>query len=475
MKMKPLYIFIVIAVCICMSQSAFAQHSFSAPVDSISLISADSIGNYNETIAEKPYKYLFIKNDSTWESNEIIKLRLDSLVQLPKSYADSLLYQSNPFIAPLIFLGKNVPPLNTIDVNKLSLFTFKKKDSLSLFPTDIKVPTATERVLKLRAEIREEINRNHPEWYTTTYENLPDLRTFSQRYMQYKPIGSIPIDFTVAYHEKEKLRIKNIKKLYWRKKLTALFQFSENYISSNWYQGGNSNLALLSVIAGQITYDNQKDIQWENNMEWRAGFNSVEGDTLRNVTTNDDLLRYTTKFGVKAFGNWYYSISGETSTQLFDNYKAVNSNVLKARFLTPLRVNLGIGMDYKYKKLLSLMVAPVSFKYIYVNDTVNVNPNLFGVEKGENHLREIGSSFNAQLTYSPMLNWQMTSRLTFFTNYKKVETDWEIVNNFTFNRFISARLLLNPRYDNTVIEKKGEKARIQFKQLLSIGLSLRLI
>jgi len=53
-----------------------------------------------------------------------------------------------------------------------------------------------------------------------------------------------------------------------------------------------------------------------------------------------------------------------------------------------------------------------------------------------------------------------------------VEIDWEIVSNFTINRFLSTRLTLNPRYDNTII---GQKAYLQFKELLSFGFSYKLL
>jgi len=70
---------------------------------------------------------------------------------------------------------------------------------------------------------------------------------------------------------------------------------------------------------------------------------------------------------------------------------------------------------------------------------------------------------------------QIDSRLSFYTNYEKVEIDWEIVGNFTINRFLSTRISLNPRYDNTQILAAGDKARLQFKELLSFGFSYRLL
>ncbi|MGC3978083.1 MAG: DUF3078 domain-containing protein [Paludibacteraceae bacterium] len=420
------------------------------------------------------YKFELITPERTLVSKDILRHKLDSLIKLPIKYSDSLLYQSDYLSLPLVYLDKKVKDIEKPDMDKIYLQP-EKKDIPSWSKTDNDILSTESFVLSLRENARNEITNKRADLYCTIIDRLPSSNSFMQQRINYKPIRELSITQELPKPENGKIKIKDVGRMYWQKKASALFQFSQNYISSNWYQGGNSNLALLSILNGQLTYDNLKNIQWENKVEWRAGFNSVEGDTLRKIATNDDILRYTTKFGVKAFGNWYYSISGEASTQLFDNYKAINSTVLKARLLTPVRVNLGLGMDYKYKKLLSLMLAPFSFKYIYANDTTNVNPNLFGIEKGKNHLREIGSSLQAQLSYSPMMNWQITSRLTFFTNYKKVETDCEIVNLFNINRFISTRLSFNPRYDNTIILKNGEKSKIQFKQLLSIGLSLRLI
>jgi hypothetical protein len=121
------------------------------------------------------------------------------------------------------------------------------------------------------------------------------------------------------------------------------------------------------------------------------------------------------------------------------------------------------------------MLSPLSYKFIYASDTVNVNKKSFGILPGEKVLSQIGSSFRAQVNYSPTREIQIDSKLSFYTNYEKVEIDWEIIGNFRVNRFLSTRLSLNPRYDNTVILAAGEKAKIQFKELLTFGLSYRLL
>ncbi|MFV0470940.1 MAG: DUF3078 domain-containing protein [Paludibacteraceae bacterium] len=473
MKFRPNIFFLVLLALLSTPHSK-AQQVYPLSLDSIGPIAIlnkpDSIETPKDTVV---YLYTLFNSNGALHTGDTLKMCLDSLMQFPLSNYETNLYSTNSLLAPLVFMGKEMIPFHIPSFDSIAI---KPQHENTVVNFDINKKESTEKIVTdLRADMRNEITRKYADKYYITLSELPSVNSFREQYINSKPISQIAVTGTIVRPEEGKIITQKPEKLYWRKKANALIQFSQNQISSNWYQGGNSSLALLSILSGQLIYDNFKNIQWENNLEWRSGFNSVEGDTLRRVATNDDLLRLNSKFGLKAFGNWYYTLSGEASTQLYDSYKGINSTVFKARLLTPVRVNVGVGMDYKYKKIFSAMIAPVSFKYIYANDTTNVNPNLFGIEKGKNHLKEIGSSMQAKLSFSPLINWQLDSRLTFFTNYKKVETDWEIVNNFNLNRFISARLSLNPRYDNTVIEKNGKRARIQFKQFLSIGLSFKLI
>lgn len=439
------------------------------------VINSDTL---NVDTLSKP-EYLFMvaeKVDSinSWLVDSItFKQRLDSLVALPISRTDTLLYNANPLFLPLVFMGQDIYEVWDGKVHYRDIVPERRNMQLS--EISIKEMSSEQIVAKIRADARTYLVNNALDLFAYNFSELPDAKLF-----EYKPIKGAelnPVDVTNTKPDinSQRIEIEKAKPLYWIKRANALLQFSQNYQTPNWHKGGNSNLAFLSNFIAELNYDNLKNVIWENKIEWRAGFHSVDGDTLRRVSVNDDILRYITKFGVKAAGNWYYSISGEVSTQVFDNFKGINSTEYKARLFTPVRGNLGIGMNYKYKTIFSLMIAPFSFKYIYANDTIQVNPNLFGIEKGENQLKQFGSRLDAQFKYSPATNWDINSRLTVYTNYKKVEIDWEIVNNFIINRFLTARLLLNPRYDNTLILKKGEKARIQFKEFMSIGFSFRFL
>lgn len=384
---------------------------------------------------------------------------------------DSLLLLGNPFLIELVYSGLPFEfNWDTTPDYRALYYGGKPATIADGALKQIKTQTADETIDELRRITRDEITRRASYLYVATFDDLPDPDGYKNHFINDKKLKKVKFiddkDEFNRYQRRLVVRREHIGP--WTHKANALAQFSESVISGNWYQGGNSNIAILGILTGQLNYDNKKNIQWENNAEWHIGFNSVAGDTLRALSTNDDVVKINSKLGVKAGGNFFYSGSVDFSTQLFNSYNGINSTVMKASFLTPVRLNIGAGLDYKYKKIFSLMLSPVAYKYIYVRDNVNVNPNLFGIEAGKNHLGEIGSSLKSTLSYPLTPEIQLDSKFSFYTNYQKVEIDWEMVCNLTINRFMSTRISFNPRYDNTVI---GSTANVQFKQFLSVGFS----
>jgi len=386
---------------------------------------------------------------------------------------DTLLLKANPFFIDLVFMG--LPPKTnwTFNPDFKQLYYGKPATILndSLINPVIK-RNDDDLITDLRTDARTEITRNKANLYIMTFDQLPDPKGYKNYFIPEKPLENVQfVDENRSVNYRNRRIFYRREKLGpWQYKASSMAQFSESAISKNWYQGGYSNFAVLGILSGQLTYDDKKCIQWDNSAEWRMGFNSVAGDTIHWLSTNDDVLKINSKLGIKAGGNFFYSGSVDFLTQFFDSYNGVNSMIRKTSFLTPVRLNVGVGLDYKYKKMFSLMLSPISYKFIYVNNT-SVDPNLFGVKTGENYLSEMGSSFKATLCYPITKEIQLDSKLSFYTNYQKVEIDWEVVANMTINRFMSTRISFNPRYDNTVILAQGQHANLQFKQLLSVGFS----
>ena len=293
--------------------------------------------------------------------------------------------------------------------------------------------------------------------------------TANQGVQPLKLTPSIVKDRTEDAEEMKRLK-KNIFSP-WRTDALVQIQFAENYTSENWYQGGNKfNFNLLMLAKGNAVYT-KNNIVWESLGEWRTGVANSPNDTLREYNVTDDLFRLYSKFGYQVFKKLYVSSSAEFRTSLWSVWNT-NAQTVKTAFLTPIRFNLDLGLDYKPVKGLSIMFSPLSYKLIYaLYSDQRVNVKSFGIEEGKNILNDVGSSLRVKWKWQPLREISLESEFYLYTNYKRVEIDWQTDCNFIINRFLSARLSLHPRYDNTVILAGDEKAKIQYKEMLSIGFS----
>ena len=82
---------------------------------------------------------------------------------------------------------------------------------------------------------------------------------------------------------------------------------------------------------------------------------------------------------------------------------------------------------------------------------------------------EIGSSLRVEWKWKPIREIELETRFYFFTNYKQIEVDLEIDVDFIINRYMSAKLMLHPRYDGTIDEASGQVSKLQFKEVISVG------
>lgn len=259
---------------------------------------------------------------------------------------------------------------------------------------------------------------------------------------------------------------------FWTLTGNGYLQFSQNYISGNWYKGGESTKSLLSGFTFQANYDDRQKIQFENRLEWKLGFITSPSDTVHSYKPNNDLLRFTTKFGYKAFNSWYYTLSAEFKTQLFSNYET-NSETLNSGFFTPAELNVGLGMDYKFIKdgvcNLSVLINPVNYT-LYSIASDKVDPTKFNIKEGHKKESVWGSRIESTWKWQiiPVLIWE--SRLSYTTNYEKVLAEWENTFTFTVNQYLSTKFFVHGRFDDGVTREVGD-SYFQLQELLSFGLS----
>lgn len=263
---------------------------------------------------------------------------------------------------------------------------------------------------------------------------------------------------------------------FWTHKGNGYAQFTQHYISDNWYKGGESTNALLSGLILEANYNDRQKIQFDNRMEIKLGFITAPSDTVHKYKTNADLFRITSKLGVQAHKNWYYTLGLDFKTQFFANYKT-NTNDLISNILSPAQMDLTLGMDFKKSNknyTLSLLTSPFAYTFIFIKDNDRIiNTTTFNVKDGDRTANLFGSKFTGTLQWKmfPSVVWD--SKLEYFTTYNNVIANWENTFNFVLNRYLSTKLFVHARFDDGVALSGNNHSYFQIQELLSFGLNYK--
>ena len=263
-----------------------------------------------------------------------------------------------------------------------------------------------------------------------------------------------------------------VKPNFWKFKADGYLQFLQNYVSGNWYTGGESNYSAVGALTLDLNYNDKDRITFDNKLEMKLGFQTSRTDTVHKFKTNNDLLRFTSKLGLQAHKRWYYTLQLLTYTQFACGYKA-NDDFVYSDFFSPFKLNVGIGMEYKVealnKKLTgSLNFLPLSFNFTYVGRKALTSRN--GITGDHHTLEDFGSQFTANLQWK--LTDQVTWKTRFYANtsYHSALVEWENQFQLQISKYISANLFLYPRFDDTNVYD-DELGYFQFQEYSSLGIS----
>lgn len=259
---------------------------------------------------------------------------------------------------------------------------------------------------------------------------------------------------------------------FWTYSGDYFLQFLQNYVSNNWYKGGESNFSMVGSAVLQANYNNKQKVKWDNKLELKLGYQTSRGDTLHRYKTSEDLIRYTSKLGLQASKKWYYTIQMIANTQFTHSYKS-NDPMVYSDFLSPLNVNFSVGMDYDvlwFNKRLTgtVHLAPFAYNFKYV-ERLNLSKR-YGLDEGKHTLNDIGSQFGIDLIWKLAENVKWKTRLYGYTTYKRAELEWENTFTFQFNKYISTNIFVFPRFDDGG-ERDGHHGYWQLKEYASIGFS----
>lgn len=259
---------------------------------------------------------------------------------------------------------------------------------------------------------------------------------------------------------------------YW--KVFGNFQgkYTQSYFSDNWYKGGDNNHSVLGQVTVQANYA-KKHTTLDNKLEMKLGYVTTEemkdGEKVKSLKTNQDQLRITSKYGLRAIENWYYSAQLQGNTQ-FMPVRDNNDN-LKSKFFAPVYGSLSIGMDYKPKfknkdLTLSVQLSPLSYDCRYVSE-VDLATR-YGIEKGKQFKYTIGSRVDANLTWKFLKDFKLTTKANYFTGFEHVEANIENTLDYQLSKYFSIQCFLHWRFDDSV-KRDADLGYSQLKEFLTLN------
>lgn len=266
---------------------------------------------------------------------------------------------------------------------------------------------------------------------------------------------------------------------HWLRTFNGSLQFSQAYVSPNWYKGGNKNLNILANLFYNVKLNPafHKDLLFETTFQYKLGMNDAPDDSLRNYSISEDLFQINMLAGYKASKHWYYSTNVSFKTQLLRNYKS-NKHELKSSFMSPGELNVGVGMTYNYANpektfTLDASISPFSWNMKMCMDK-KLDVTAFGIKEGRKTVSQYGSNAEGKLYWAISNNINLRSRLFVFTDYDYAYGDWENTFSFNINRFLSTQIFVHLRYDTKTPQSDDtDWHKFQLKEILSFGFAYK--
>jgi hypothetical protein len=273
-----------------------------------------------------------------------------------------------------------------------------------------------------------------------------------------------------------------------------LIQFSQAYFHQ-WAAGGQNNLSVITKLDRTWGLDRGR-FGWDSEVHLAYGLQSRPDERI--LLKTDDRVELASKVGVRILPHGFATFMGSFRSQFAPGYQllngAPNRDVVLSRWMAPGYGVFAAGIDYKQPSgNLSLFVAPLTYKATWVHDTTLSAAGAFGVEPGLRARNEIGGYLKWAWTTPVVENVTYAVRMDLFSNFLKDPQNVDVFMdhlltlkvNSILTTTVSATLLydhdvqlqksdpvLNP--DGSVLTPARTGPGVQFREVLSVGLSLKL-
>ena len=262
-----------------------------------------------------------------------------------------------------------------------------------------------------------------------------------------------------------------VKPNYWKFSGRTSLTFTQSFISDNWYQGGEKNYyAMLATVDLDLNYDDKDRLSWTNHFDFDLGFATYENGEKLGLRTNTDKLRLESTLGYKLVKSLDLAAKVKAETQSLPYY---NGDALQSAFISPLDANASLGLNYKPdlgKFKMEIYLAPFSgynCRYVYHDELTAA----YGIETGSHFKQDFGTQLVVTIpTYQLTSFLDVYSRLEYYTDYHRVFFQWETKFNVALSKYFTASLMLNTRFDDSVIAHENWKFW-QLKELFTLGVA----
>jgi len=271
-------------------------------------------------------------------------------------------------------------------------------------------------------------------------------------------------------------------KQYWKFSGTVGLKISQTQLV-NWVAGGNSNFSGIGY--SNLTLNHKKNkLAWDTNLNTDFGaVYSSDFQTYKWRKGNDNIA-FNTTLGYEISppehikSTWYVAANAAFRSQYTCGYDFPDdgSRVRVSNWLSPSYTEFSVGVNWKWTDLITLYYSPLAA--LVTSCTDSILRHSFGVPVDKTASASVGMAFRAGIMYDGVKNLRILTTLALYTPYNdprqkfgNFNVDWDVMITYQFLKVLSVSLTTNLKYYPKVYFAEAPHSRVQFQEILGLGVA----
>lgn len=249
---------------------------------------------------------------------------------------------------------------------------------------------------------------------------------------------------------------------------------------SNWSAGGERFSFSINAFSNLFAFFKKEKNSWDNTLDLAYGI--VQTTSLGRRKSNDR-IDLVSKYGYALNSKLNTAILFNGRSQFSNGYaytktkSGTDTSTLTSKTFTPAYLLLSAGLDYKPKDNFSLMISPITTRWILVKD--KLLGFLYGIPSGKAVKSEWGAFLSVNYLTSFAKKFNYKSKIDLFSNYKSspenIDIFWTNSLSAGITKYINFTFNIDMIYDDNTNNTDAAKGPApQWLQLMGIGFSYKL-